>query len=53
MKYLPMLSEGSHSMKMCLKLAYYAFSLSPTKDATMITFWGFPKRDCKSLCVCG
>ena len=44
MKYLPMSSEASHS---------YAFSLSPTKDATMMTFWGFPKRDCKSLCVCG
>ena len=25
-------------MKMCLKLEYYAFSLSPSKDATMSTF---------------
>ena len=55
-------------MKMCLKLAYYAFSLSPSKDATMSTFRGFsslfvgslnllmsfslPKHDCKSPCVC-
>ena len=36
-----MLSEGSHSMKMCLKLTYCAFSSSPSKDATMS----------KSLCV--
>ena len=26
---------------MCLKLAHYAFSLSPSKDATMSTFCGF------------
>ena len=28
-------------MKMCLKLAYCAFSSSPSKDATMSTFSGF------------
>ena len=28
-------------MKMCLKLAYCAFSSSPSKDATMSTFLGF------------
>ena len=28
-------------MKMCLKLAYYAFSSSPPKDAIMSTFCGF------------
>ena len=55
-------------MKMCLKLAHYAFSLSPSTDATMSTFCGFfftfcwssnllmsfslPKCDCKSLWVC-
>ena len=33
-----MLIEGSHQMKMCLKLAYCAFSSSPSKDATMSTF---------------
>ena len=36
-----MLSEGSHEMKMCLKLAYCAFSSSPSKDVTMSTFCGF------------
>ena len=55
-------------MKMCLKLTYCAFSSSPSKDSTMSTFgvflhylltfkplddFSFPKRDCKSLCVCG
>ena len=35
------LSEGSHYMKMCLKLGYCALSLSPSVDATMCTFWGF------------
>ena len=30
-------------MKMLLKLAYCAFSLSPSKDATMSTFWAFSK----------
>ena len=25
-------------MKMCLQLEYYAFSLSPSKDATLSTF---------------
>ena len=60
-----MFSEGSHEMKMCLKLAYCAFSSSPSKDATMSTFSGFSplflkfkpfdeffsleKSDCKSL----
>ena len=54
-------------MEMCLKLAYCAFSSSPSKDSTMSSLWGFllhylfkfkplddfslPKRDCKSLCV--
>ena len=33
-------------MKMCLKLAYFAFSSSPSKDATMNTFWRF-----STLCV--
>ena len=28
-------------MKIVLKLAYFAFSSSPSKDATMSTFWGF------------
>ena len=28
-------------MKMCLKLAHYAFSSSPSKDVTMSTFCGF------------
>ena len=28
-------------MKMFFKLAYCAFSLSPSKDATMSIFWGF------------
>ena len=28
-------------MKICLKLAHYAFSLSPSKDALMSTFCGF------------
>ena len=28
-------------MKMCLKLEYYAFSLSPSKVATMSTFCDF------------
>ena len=28
-------------MKMFLKLAYLAFSSSPSKDATRSTFWGF------------
>jgi len=52
-------------MKMCLKLAYCAFSSSPSKDATMSTFsvfsslflkfkpfdefFSLEKRDCKSL----
>ena len=55
-------------MKMCLKLTYCAFSSSPSKDSTMGTLGGFlhylltfkplddfsfPKRDCKSLRVCG
>ena len=26
---------------MCFKLAYCAFSSSPSKDSTMSTFWGF------------
>ena len=55
-------------MKMCLKLAYCAFSLSPSKDSKMSTLWGFsllyllkckpvddfslPKCDCKSVCLC-
>ena len=55
-------------MEMCLKLAYSAFSSSPSKDSTRSSLWGFllhylfkfkplddfslPKRDCKSLCVC-
>ena len=33
-----MLSEGSHYMKMCLKLAHCAFSSYPSKDATRSTF---------------
>ena len=28
-------------MKMFLKLAYCAFSSSPSKDVTMSAFWGF------------
>ena len=28
-------------MKMCLKLAYCAFSLSSSKDSMMSTFWVF------------
>ena len=28
-------------MKMFLKLGYCALSLSPSKDATTSTFWGF------------
>ena len=28
-------------MKMCLKLAYCAFSSSPSKDSTISIFWGF------------
>ena len=34
-----MLNEGNHCMKMCLKLAYSAFSSSPSKDPTISTFW--------------
>ena len=59
-----MLNEGNHWMKMCLKLAYSAFSSSPSKDPTISTFffffftfcWSFnllmslslPKRDCNA-----
>ena len=35
-KRRPPLNEG-----VCLKLAYCAFSSSPSKDATMSAFWGF------------
>ena len=54
-------------MKMCLKFAHCAFSLSPSKDSKMSALWGFsslyllkckpvddfslPKHDCKSVCL--
>ena len=41
MKYLPMLSEGSHSMKMCLKLAYYAFHCLLQKMLRWVPFGVF------------
>ena len=56
-------------MKMCSKLGYHAFSSSSSKDCTMshpcgvflhyllkfkpLDGFSVPKRDCKSLCVCG
>ena len=35
------LQTEDDKLKMCLKLAYFAFSSSPSKDAMMSTFCGF------------